>query len=204
VSIFGPLVVETDLTNAVIAKLKLWLPTYVAEVERQQNLDPRSLPLPRSYSIRTTPTKWREDQTPAVIAVSPGLFGDPERDGEGQWRAPWGVSVITVTAAVDQENTDYASKMYAAAIRGALLQNQPVDDAGSTVRWLDEEYTDIPTDRDRSLAGARVDFELLVPCAVDEQAGPWPGSDPPEDPYAVPPGWSTVTDPDLTVSPLED
>lgn len=203
-SIFGPIVTRIQIAAAVKETLSDWLPAYIAEIERQNELEPESLPMPRSYSTRTQVTKWGEDQTPAVVIVSPGLSGPPERDGSGIWRAPWGVAVAVIAGGNSQETVIENSSYYGAAVRACLLQRQPLPGVDGRVRWLDEDYTDIPESDSRSLAAARIELECLIPTAVDDMAGPSPDTEPPEDPYTEPADWPAAEETHLTITRRTD
>lgn len=182
--IFGPIPTRIAIATATRDLLADWLPAYLAEIERQNNLDPESLPHIRSWTTRTTPTKWVEEQTPACVIVCPGLAGIPQRDGNGIWQAPWGVGVAIVTSGNSQETVIENSGYYGAAVRACLLQQQPLDGIDGRLRWLDEDYAEIPESKSRTVAAGRVEFEVLIPVAVDDMAGPLAV---PDDPY-LPPG----------------
>lgn len=199
-SIFEPIVTRIQIATAVKSVLTAWVPAYIAEIERQNELEPRSLPMPRSYSTRTQVTKWGEDQTPAVVIVSPGLSGPPRRDGEGGWQAPWGLAVAVIASGHSQETVIENSSYYGAAVRACLLQRQPLPKVDGRLMWLDEDYTDVPESDSRSLAAARIEFECLIPTTVNDMAGPAPSAAPPEDPYVTPGNWPTVQATDLTIS----
>lgn len=185
-SYYGNIVVAPDITRGTIDHLKAWLPSYVAEVERQQGLGAKSLPLPRSWTTRTAALKDGEEQTPAVVVVCPGLAGEPRRDGNGNWSAPWGVAVVVMVGARDPESSVEVSRYYAGAVRACLTQMPALPDLDAEFVWVDEEYTDLPEGRSRALAAATVEFVCNVPLVMGARRGPWPGSEPPEDPYEVP------------------
>ncbi len=197
---FEPIVTRIQIANAAKQLLRSWLPAYIAEIERQNDLEPESLPMPRSYSTRTEVTKWGEDQTPAVVIVCPGLSGPPKRDGQGIWSTPWGLAVAVITSGKAQESVIANSSFYGAALRACLLQRGPLPGVDGRLFWLDEAYTDIPEGDSRSLAAARVEFECLIPAAVNDMAGPAPTVAPPEDPYAPPENWPAVNTTHLTTS----
>lgn len=198
---FDPVVTRIQIADAVKELLKDWLPAYIAEIERQNTLTAKSLPMPRSYSTRTEVTKWGEDQTPAVVIVCPGLSGPPRRDGNGVWAAPWGIAVGVITSGTYQRTVIENASYYGAAVRACLLQRGTLlNDLAGSVVWLDESYTDIPENESRSLAAARIEFEYLIPAAVNDMAGPAPSVDPPEDPYVAPEAWPTVETTHLTTS----
>lgn len=201
---FGTVVTRIQIADAVKTVLQDWLPAYIAEIERQNDLTPQSLPMPRSYSTRTEVTKWGEEQTPAVVIVSPGLSGPPRRDGDGDWQAPWAIAVGVITSGSSQESVIENSSFYGAAVRACLLQRTPLPGVDGRLLWLDESYTDIPENDSRSLAAARIEFECLIPNAVGDMDGPAPNVEPPEDPYTEPADWPTVETTHLTTTRRTD
>lgn len=193
--IFGVIPTRIGIATAARTVLVRWLPTYLAEIERQQSLSPESLPQIRSWTTRTQPTKWSEEQTPTCVIVCPGLSGPPERDGAGVWRSRWGLGVAIVTSGNSQGSVIANSGFYGAAVRACLLQQQPLPDVDGRLRWLDEDYAEVPEGKSRSLAAARIEFEVLIPVTVDDMAGPV--GNPPADPYLPPATWPVVNTTDL-------
>lgn len=187
---FGPIPTRIGIAAAARTVLSTWLPAYLAEIERQQNLDPESLPQIRSWTTRTEPTKWSEEQTPACVIVCPGLSGPPERDGNGTWRSRWGLGVAIITSGNSQESVIANSGYYGAAVRACLLQQQPLPNLDGRLSWLDEDYAEIPEGKSRSLAAARIEFEALIPVTADDMVGPM--GNPPANPYLPPAAWPTV------------
>lgn len=192
--IFEGIPTRIQIAEAARDQLKLWLPAYLAEIERQQGLPAESLPRIRSFTTRTQTTKWAENQTPACVIVCPGLSGPPARDGAGVWRSSWGLGVAVVTSGNSQESVIQNSSYYGAAVRACLLQQQPLPGLDGRIGWLDEDYAEVPESQSRSLAAARVEFQVLIPHMVCDMAGPVL---PPDDPYLPPDNWPTVSDTNL-------
>ncbi|HTU14202.1 MAG TPA: hypothetical protein VMF31_03305 [Solirubrobacterales bacterium] len=223
-SIFDLIITRTQIAEAARSVLEEWLPAYIAEIERQNELVPEALPLPASFTSRTSFSQWTDEPTPAILIVSPGLvnpsqvspgllttgqmnpglYGEPESDGEGRWRAPWGLTVGVVVAGEDPGEIQEQADLYAAAIRACLLQRQPLPGVDGRLRWIGESYVGIPDEQALGVASARVGFECLIPVAVNDQAGPAPATAPPPNPYDPPEEWPIVETTHLTVDPLED
>lgn len=193
--VYGPIPTRIQIADAAIEVLRAWLPAYLAEIERQQDLPAESLPRIRSFTTRTQTTKWAEDQTPACVVVCPGLAGPPQRDGQGIWRSSWGLGVAVVTSGNSQESVIANSGFYGAAVRACLLQKQPLPKLDGRLGWLDEDYAEIPESQSRSLSAARIEFEVLIPHTVDDMAGP--AGLPPENPYLPPDNWPVIKTTDL-------
>lgn len=200
--VFGRLLDVSEVEEAVIAALELWLPTYIAEVERQRGMTPESMPMPRSYSTVNEFVKWTEDQLPTIIVVSPGLAPtDPKREGDGTYRAWYRVGVAVIAAARDRETTRRISKLYIAAIRGAILQHAGLGDLEAAgIRWTNERNSDIPDEAGRTLGSGAVTFDIEMRGVINDRLGP---AEPFDDPYDDP-TWPTVATTDVDVIEKED
>lgn len=214
-SIFEPIITRSQITEATREVLEAWMPAYVAEIERQNGLAPEDLEVPGNVTIRTSFAQWdTEAATPAILIVSqglvspaildPGIYGEPTSDGEGRWQALWGLTVGAIVSGEDPDAIQEKADLYAAAIRGCLLQRQPLPGIGASLRWTGETYVGIPEEESLGIASARVGFECRVPLAVEAHAGPAPGTEPPANPYEPPEDWPTVETTHLSVDPLEE
>jgi hypothetical protein len=184
VAVFGDLFVATDLEEAVQDTLKLWFPTYLAEVERQKGLEPHFIPVPpeAGYGRVNEFTKFQEDRLPAVIVVSPGIAPRPPlMAGTGAWRAWYRVGVAVVASGNDRDSTRNLSKWYTAALKGAILQHEDLGEFGAAgIAWTNERNTDVPDEQGRTLGSAAVTFDVEVHDVVNSRLGLLT---PPEDPY---------------------
>lgn len=195
-SVFGPLVTPTTVKSRVLATLRDWMPTYVAEVERQNELEPQRLELPRSYVYRGEEIdKSPEDALPAVIVSTPGTSDDPTPDEDGFYQAPWVVNVAVVASAKDQDSTEVLVGYYAAAVRGILVHNQSLGGFANGVTWKGERYEDLDPDGHRSIHAAIVTCEAQMLDVVQRGAGL---NEPPADPYE-PSEYLTVLEAETTL-----
>jgi hypothetical protein len=202
VSIFGDIKPGTLAEAGVGATLARWMPTYLAEIKLQVDLD-YDLPPPRSYSNRASePNNWPEDQLPGVLVVSPGMTGRPSREGDGTYRALFGVVVGIVSTASTKQATNFNNKLYAAAARAILLQQPSLGGIASAVDWIDESYDETPDDAERSLAVATLAFDVEIQNVVNRLAGP----STPDEPDPDMPGseWPIVLTTFLDVIKKED
>jgi hypothetical protein len=197
-NLYGPMLTRSRIHRAVIAHVKLWIPHYLAEVQRQEGvradgvtaLGPTDLPLPKSW--RPTPgevRKWPEDQLPAVIFGSPGLgSGGTRKDGEGAYSGAWIISLSAVVGGRDLDTTEWLAGMYTAALRLLMVQQprvQGLDVQGA--RWEDEGYDPLPADAGRSLAAGTCTFTLELGGLANAAYGPAAPTDDPTT-YPQPPG----------------
>lgn len=183
-NVFGPIVTGTSVRLAMISHLKMWFPSYIAEVARVEGVDPTKMPLFRSWvsALDLPGGKFEEHQMPSCVVVAPGLLTEPERRG-GMASATWAVSVGCVVAGQDRENTFSLAEMYAAAVRAAVIQKPSLGGFATATDWLGERYDDIENDMLRTLAAGSVQFAVQVQSANQLTAGP---ELPPIDPIATP------------------
>jgi hypothetical protein len=180
VSVFGSIITGTQLEDAAEATIKLWVADYVAELERITGRDVGSIALPRSYGRVNHFDKKPEEQTPAVILISPGLTDPPERDGDGTWSAWFGLSIGVVVSAADRASTNELAKIYAAAVRTLILQHPSLGGFASNVRYLDEGTGEVDARYLEIGAVGQVDFAFFVEGIADDSQGPAQPSAPPD------------------------
>lgn len=198
VEVYGKLFDLTEMEEAVTDTLQVWLPAYVAEIERQRGITPRTIPLPRSWGHVNEFYKFTEEQLPSVIVVSPGTAAsEPKQKGDGSYHSWYRVGVAVVAAGRDRETTRRISKLYVAAVRGAILQHQTLGDFGAEgIRWMGDRNQDVPDEQGRTLGSGAVMFDVEVKDVINSRFGPLT---PPDDPYANE-GWPHVTSVDVKVT----
>lgn len=183
-NVFGKIITGRAVRFAMKEHLKLWFPTYLAEVARIEGFDPALVQPFRSFvsALDMPEGKYEEHQMPCCVIVAPGLLQEPEKRG-GAMIATWGVSVGCVVSGQNRENTFTLSELYAAAVRAAVVQNPSLGGFATAVDWLGERYDDIPNDMLRTLAAGSVQFAVDVYSAITPSGGPEePLSDPTLDP----------------------
>jgi hypothetical protein len=184
-SVFGEIMVASQVEYAVRDLLMKWFPTYIREMERQTDWQGDPLPIPRNYTHRNEFDALPGEELPKVVVISPGLIGRPlHPEGAGYYRAVWHLGVGVATAAETEEEADRKVKMYGAAARGILVQNQSVDGLAIAVYWLDEKYDDLPIQNQfANYKAANIFFGIEVESAVNRWLGP---DEPDEGPQTVP------------------
>lgn len=131
---------------------------------------------------------------PSCIIVAPGLLGEPVKRG-GLSIATWGVSVGCVVSGQDRENTFDLSELYAAAVRGCVVQHSSLGGFATATDWIGERYDDIPNDMLRTLAAGTVQFAVEVQGAIMPGEGP---DEPLVDPIPDPGPRATFAEADAT------
>lgn len=145
---FGNIVSVTRIEKAILEVLQEWFPTYLREIERQEEWEGRPLPSPKNYTRRNSFDSEKGEKVPKVVVVSPGLYEPPETlESDGYYKATWQVGVGIATVGRTEEEADERAKMYAAAAR-AIIEQQliPAEESICYVEWLDENYEDLPVD----------------------------------------------------------
>lgn len=200
-SLFGIIKTGGDVEQAVISHLEEWVTTYLAEIERQQGIPPKSLPTVDHWVSTNEFRKWAEEQTPVGVVISPGISDDPVKDGEGTYRAKWHVGIAVVIKGRNRAEVSENAKLYAAAVRGAMLQHRSLGGFARGVEWKDETYTDVPTKSERTMGSAQSVFEIEVPETINVFAGLVTK---PEEPYEDPGDLPEAETVEVTVEKEDD
>ena len=174
-TLYGPVVTGGDVRKAVRDTIVAWSDSYVDELARQVGI--ALLPI-RTYGIFGGPS-YPVDELPACVIVAPGLMGAPERRGDGSFDALWAVGVGIVVADVTADLAVARAEPYAAAIRALMVQQGGLGGFAEETTWTDEETVPIAYERDRVVAAASLQFEVVVNNVVTRWAGP---TVPPADP----------------------
>jgi hypothetical protein len=211
-TLFGSIITDDQVEDAVMAVLKTWTNTELAEVERQTGVsdgEPPYYARPESWLVRNDMEKWPEEALPAVIVISTGTADEPRKDGSKRYTVPFAIGVACVVGAPDQEHARRFAYRLGAALRAALIHHQSLDGAldGRVrgVSWLASRNNEMPPEDGRTIWATRQVFVVEVEDVLTQSAGPArpepPRPTPPEqrEPYgdwpAVEPGGASV---DLT------
>jgi hypothetical protein len=184
---FGPLIITDDVDAAVLAMLKLWLPTYLTQAEQERTLGQGWLMRPKdsSYANVLDDDTFPDYVLPAVLVTTDGTTGDTERTaGAGLHAAWWNFVVTAIVRGPDEAGTKKVASLYAGSIRRLLLQKQSLGGFAGGMRWISELVTPVAdtSDRGRNLAAGIGTFHVLVNEVVQDEAGPTQ-PDPEPDPH---------------------
>jgi hypothetical protein len=199
--VFGPSIRERHVQRAVRDTVKRWITTYLAAIERAEELDPRSLPEPRSYVLKDDGTlnKRPSDQTPTICVLCPGTYGDPVMEGEGLYRAAFLVNVAAIVESGDPDFVSDLAGFYISAVRDLLVHNGSLGGFAQTSAWKGSRTDDLKPEDGRSIAAGTNVFHVYVSGVVQRGAGL---KAPPEEPYEeieLP----TITDVEVALKPEE-
>jgi hypothetical protein len=207
--VYGPLIGRDTLEQAFLNLFQTPPPGshspliqhYLAAVERDRGLPPRSLPVPpgpSSYrgAVDFDTLTFQPEWFPCfIVGVDPD--GLPERtDTAGEWGQWFAVQVAIVVADNDEDQARSLADMYGIAATALIAQHGSI---GKTVNktvptgYPKPEYIDPDV---RQVIRSTASFRCWVDTVLSENAGPLVY---PPDPYAVPGDLPTVETVDITV-----
>lgn len=173
---FGDLFILSDLEAAARDTLQKWMPTYLAELDRQHNapVPHPGIATPASVVTHRLDAPWPDENLPRIVVQCPGTTS-LERRGDGWYDAWYALTVICVVAAPSLDDTLKLSAFYAAAARAILLQKPTLEGVASASRWLEERYDRLEggasMTTQRSLQVSAITMEVLVEHVVNQRAG---------------------------------
>lgn len=205
-SIFGPLIAPWNVEQAVLSTVHTWIGTYLAELERQNNLKVGDLPRPASFNGGLDFLSFQQDETPAVITTCEP-FGEPELIGSGEYNQWYAIELGCVLITGSEHDAREAAGLYAAALAGIGVQPHSCTWGGiagrtrlvgaPVVKFVDPDI--------RTVVLGSVSFHSFIQAVVSEAAGPdaptppgssqYPGS--PDVPWTP---WPTVSTVSVAVS----
>jgi hypothetical protein len=201
-SVFERIFSAHTLELAAINTLAAWFPTYLREVELQNDLVENQIKSPRTYTTRNEFTTFPEDQMPICVVVSPGLAEPPTAEGNGKMGGWYSLGVGVLASASTEEATNFLSKLYASAIRAIMLQKSDLGGVCSGIEWLDESFDDIPDDsQTRTIRAAQWIGIAYIDDVVTRGAGPIGPPNPEDQPGSV---WVRATSGSITLVKKED
>lgn len=208
---FGVTVIETDIDRLVLSAIRTWLPTYLAEAERQRELPARLLARPDDSAYQSTldDTEFPDGKLPAIVATTASA-GSAERRQEGAYSAEFEVAVSAIVRGRTPAETRAIAAVFGGCIR-SLLVHQQLEDLDGELHWLEGGVIPVPdaTDRGRWLAAGSNTFVVYAdtvlsgsgPITPDGPFYPEPDPSDPDTPYdPLSTVWRAVTD----VTPKED
>lgn len=173
-TIFGAILSADVAQDAMIAHLKLWLPTYLAEIDEQRGFERGYTNTPQSWQIVPTFDNTLDGQLPAILAICPGTADKPEKLGDGTYLVTYTVGVAALVKAPDQLQANALAKRYGAAITACVDQKKSLGrNDVEAVTWEGDSYDDVPTSQDRTLVAATVHFNVQFHGVLSEYAGPF-------------------------------
>lgn len=188
--------------DAVIARLRLWSSTYLAEVERQYGYDEGFAARLHAVEAISALSRFPEDQLPAAFVVGPGTSEEPSKGSDGYYEATYRVGVMVVASAVTEHDTRKLAQLYGAAVRGCVLQGRSLG-IGAHTDWAGESLDDLPIEDRRTVQASVQLFDVTLLEVVSWKQGPVQPTEPPVDPLDPLPDWPTADDVSVEVDQKE-
>jgi hypothetical protein len=167
--IYGPLVGGHSVQEAVYRTLEEWLPSYIAEFNR--NLGSEVLVKPFEYRHRPDFRTLPRNASAAILISVPSTVGPPEVY-QNAIRANWRVeAMVYVYGTKDWQETEALTQAYAACIRACIIQKRGLDGFAETTLWDGEEYLEGEHSSGRTTGIAHVRFIVTVGNSMNMYGG---------------------------------
>ena len=178
---FGPLVLSTDVDDAVVDTLLTWLPTYLFQFEHERGLTPGTLARPAASSISTTLTddEFPDHMLPSTLVSTAATAGPPKilggHGGGEQIECVWHTIVSCVVRGRRPLETRQSAARLEGCVRRLLTQQAGLGDLGKAsglrAKWIGSNVVPVS---DRTAAGrylAAGIAQFHVSCNVAVQRG---------------------------------
>lgn len=210
----GPLVVNTDVDEALISMLRdgNWLRTFLRIVSEERGLA-KTLPAPvgASYNNPMDMSEWGDRQFPGIAVATAKTQGSPKRRADGVYGVDWLCVISAIVRGTTAQETRTRAALYEGAVRrslghAAVLAGQ---DLISKIRFRGVEVRPVTTvsRAGRYLAAGMSTFLVTTDSAFKDSAGPMTADPLPtsDDPTPTPPVYvptGTITEVDFTAEGL--
>lgn len=172
-SIYGPIFNASKFSLGVGEFLKLWVPAYMTEIERQSGYDIGSFERPTYYCRQFSPEKTEAIHLPAVNVIS--LSGSsPDMRENGRYNAWFGLDIEVYFSTTDADSVHDHVGFWNAVIRGVVTQHQSLGGQVDRTEYQGEGI-DVIGDynkNDFSHAVAITRWRCKINDIVSEDAGP--------------------------------
>jgi hypothetical protein len=166
---FGPLYGGHSVQEAFYNTLQEWLPTYIAEINRQ--IGTTVLYEPYEYRHRPEFRTMPRGVSAAILVEVPNTIGTPQVY-HNVIRTDWRVEVMVyVYGTKDWQETQALTSAYAAAVRGAIIQHRGLGGFAVTTNWEGEQYLEGEHTSGRTTGVAHLRFSVTVGNAMNVFAG---------------------------------
>jgi hypothetical protein len=188
-AVFGNLILATDVDEAALATLELWLPTYLGQIETERDLTAGSLPRPTGSSFASTLSddEFLDHALPAVLATTVGTTGAPVVAADASYEVTWHLTVSCVLRGRTAPETRRNVSLFEGCVRRLLVQQGSLGKRVSGTKWVGTNVASV-ADRTRAgryLAAGITQFNVFTDQAVQGRVGPVAPANP--DPPGTPP-----------------
>lgn len=192
----GPIYSAARVERAVIATLRVWLPVYVSDAERQDGVEVGSTPRIPSAGFRrvnSLDAASFDEQPPPRLAAVTSRMGDIGRSQTEKFEAEWPIGIGVVFMGDSHQQARDFAQLTIAACRTLLIHKQDLGIGALSVDLVagSETYDEAPPENERTMCAGIVGVLVTVPDVLD----PWAGiPEPPDDPTLPVPDAPDVTD----------
>jgi hypothetical protein len=181
--VFGPVVSASEIQLSAISVISIWMPEYIAWIERHIGYDPHTMPPVATVTGASTLEGWYP-VSPGVIVLLPRLHRPRPRrstehvlrDGAGVLSATYELSVVVALPG----DMEYLVADYTAALRTLLLQKGTLYGHVDGIELIGERHG-LRYDGENVRWYGRLRFHIRLAALANVYAGP-PAARP--DPYA--------------------
>jgi hypothetical protein len=185
------------IENAFRQTLKDWLPSQLARLERENDLEPGKLTQPKSWPVASEFDIKLQARLPAVLTISTGKTSTSK--GPKGWRGVWRCEAAVVVSAQNEAKARELAGLYLAAIDLALLWHQTLDGLAEQIdRGADDLAVGQVGTAYRCAFGAA--YDIHVPLSIARRPLEEP-NEPPADPLEPPVEREPFDTADITVTP---
>jgi hypothetical protein len=166
---FGPMYGAQSVQEAMYNTLQKWLPSYIAEINRQ--LGSNVLTEPYEYRHQPQYRNLPKYATAAILVEVPSTIGVPSFYQDGirtMWRAE---VIVYVYGTKDWQETQAMTSAYATAVRSAIIQNRGLGGLATTTLWEGEQYMEGEHSAGRTTGIAHLRFAVTVSSVLDPYGG---------------------------------
>ena len=182
---FGPLILPTDVDEAVIEVMNAWMPLYLRELSDERGLaSPLPAPVPRDVNSVLSTDEFLDHQLPGLMVTTAKTSGVPERFSDGSYGVGWLVHVDSIVRGRTAHETRTTAALYEGATRRVLSGRKDAAGLIRLTRWTATEIAPVAdTSRQgRYLAAGMTTFTIFTDQALKETGGlaiePPTGTDP--------------------------
>ncbi|CAB4197380.1 hypothetical protein UFOVP1313_9 [uncultured Caudovirales phage] len=195
--VWGPLVTEVDVDLAVVTTLRLWLPMYLAQAERERDLAAGTLARPKAgaYTNTIEDDEFHDHPLPAIIVTTANTTAAPAQASDSSYEGAWRVMVSSVVRGRTPPETRAVAALFSASVRRVLTQQASLGGLSSEVVWVSSGLQPVydNTDQGRYIAAGMNEFVVYVDNVLAPELGPGGAPYTPPDPE---------NEPDLPLDPL--
>jgi hypothetical protein len=194
--VVGPLFSAHLIEEAVISTLRKWLPGYLTIACDLHGVEEGIVRIQSWGLASRVDDRWPEQGLPALLVVG-GKARDQEKDGGGTYRATWPFEVgVALSGSVPHIARKHA-QVYAAAVRGAIVQRRSLGDGLRATEWTGEDSAEGEDKQRRTIAAVSNSFEVTQEDVVSWKRGPGSNDG------LIPDAWPVVKEID-TKTEIED